>query len=132
MKNEPFFTLLKRKWDIFFSKSKISLQNLRFWGKRDNLSRILENSRISLIFTKERKENFLSLYISFFERNMHKTKSYAYIEHIFDMFLQRRQSLLCIRISKAYSYEDKQSLSSYIERIYDSFLTKISSISLYK
>ena len=126
MKNEPFFTLLKRKWDIFFSKSKISLQNLRFWGKR------WINSRQCLSFTKERKENFLSLYISFFERNMHKTKSYAYIEHIFDMFLQRRQSLLCIRISKAYSYEDKQSLSSYIERIYDSFLTKISSISLYK
>ena len=123
------FTLLKRKWDIFFSKSKISLQNLRFWGKRAKNRR---NLRFILIFTKERKENFLSLYISFFERNMHKTKSYAYIEHIFDMFLQRRQSLLCIRISKAYSYEDKQSLSSYIERIYDSFLTKISSISLYK
>ena len=32
------FTLLKRKWDIFFSKSKISLQNLRFWGKREIIS----------------------------------------------------------------------------------------------
>ena len=80
---------------------------------------------------KERKTFFLYIFLSLKEICT-TTSCCAYIEHIFDMFLQRRQSLLCIRISKAYSYEDKQSLSSYIERIYDSFLTKISSISLYK
>ena len=55
MKNEPFFTLLKRKWDIFFSKSKISLQNLRFWGKREIIS-----SKFSYFIEKLRQ--FLSFY----------------------------------------------------------------------
>ena len=39
-----------------------------------------------------------------------------YIEHIFDMFLQRRQSLLCIRISFAYSYAHNQRLCAYKDK----------------
>ena len=68
-------------------------------------------------YPKERKENFLSLYISFFERNMHNIENVMlYIEHIFDMFLQRRQSLLCIRISFAYSYAHNQRLCAYKDK----------------
>ena len=59
------FTLLKRKWDIFFSKSKISLQNLRFWGKREIIS-----SKFSYFIEKLRQ--FLSFYrqnVKIFQEN---------------------------------------------------------------
>ena len=80
---------------------------------------------------KERKENFLSLYISFFERNMHNNKLLClyrtYLRYVLTKIFD-----LCIRISKAYSYEDKQSLSSYKtrssilsnKRIFDPFVVK--------
>ena len=116
---------------------------LRKADKRIKESKILFNSRkirrilLSLFYSscmaaaKERKENFLSLYISFFERNMHNNKLLClyrtYLRYVLTKIFD-----LCIRISKAYSYEDKQSLSSYKtrssilsnKRIFDPFVVK--------
>ena len=70
---------------------------------------------LSLILIERKKTFFLYIFLSLKEICT-TTCCCAYIEHIFDMFLQRRQSLLCIRISFAYSYAHNQRLCAYKDK----------------
>ena len=86
---------------------------IAFWDKE---RMIRERFReLSLILIERKKTFFLYIFLSLKEICT-TTSCCAYIEHIFDMFLQRRQSLLCIRISFAYSYAHNQRLCAYKDK----------------
>ena len=90
---------------------------------------IFEMFHLSSLPKKERKTFFLYIFLSL--KEMHNNKLLClyrtYLRYVLTKIFD-----LCIRISKAYSYEDKQSLSSYKtrssilsnKRIFDPFVVK--------